>query len=46
VIEAQGNVRFETPDFALGPFETLWFSPELKRVGTPDAFKDKDAKSR
>ncbi len=44
VVEAHGNVRFETKDYVLGPFETLWFSPELRRAGTPDAFEDTDGK--
>lgn len=41
IIEATGNVRLETKEGILGPFDSLWFSPELKVAGTPDMFKEK-----
>ncbi len=39
VIEAKGNVRFETKDFVVGPFAALRISPELRIAGTPDLFE-------
>ncbi|GIK32916.1 MAG: hypothetical protein HND43_06000 [Armatimonadetes bacterium] len=38
VIQASGGVRLESRDYKLGPIETLWCSPDLRRAGTPDLF--------
>lgn len=43
VIEATGNVRLETEDGVLGPFQKLWLSPELRVAGTPDLFEENHA---
>lgn len=44
VIEAKGNVRFETDRFTMGPFPMLLGSPKLQRVGSPELFGSQDAK--
>ncbi|MFQ3676960.1 MAG: hypothetical protein SNJ74_03350 [Fimbriimonadaceae bacterium] len=44
VLEARGNVRYETDRFVLGPFASMLGSPKLQRVGTPELFGSQDAK--
>lgn len=38
IVVARGGVRVTHRDWSMGPAPELWASPELKRVGTPDAF--------
>lgn len=38
-IEASGKVTVETDRYTLGPFNTLYASPNLDEVGTPDMFR-------
>lgn len=44
VLEAKGNVRYETDRFVLGPFPSMLGSPKLQRVGSPELFGSQDAK--
>ncbi len=37
-IEAEGAVTVSSSEYEIGPFEKLWATPDLTKVGTPDAF--------
>ena len=38
LVEAQGNVRFSSDVWSLGPFQVQWASKDLATIGSPDQF--------
>lgn len=40
MLRAIGRVRIISDSYEMGPFPTLWASPDLKEVGTPEQWKD------
>ena len=39
LIEASGDVTFESESARLGTFEKVMATPDLKQIATPDMFK-------
>lgn len=40
LIEASGGVEVDAGSYRLGPVPTIWATPDLRTVGTPDQFAD------
>lgn len=41
LLQAHGRVVVESETYTMGPFEELWATQDLRRVGTPDAFQSR-----